>query len=282
MSSIIALNRVAESAATTGLSPVIWSGAIGACVALFSAILLGLFNAWHAAREKNRERTMTLRKEVYLPLVGSIPTVWSTLTKLPTTPQFDDKPMMDFGTYAMRLAAVAETETAIIAMDLSTTTATTFMELMTLAMPAHEALNDAGLAKEYRVKAGLKAELVQAKIDELLQAGIGEKSNFEALATSQKYHHVRSQEHWAIECAAMHQHAVYTMAYIRKLIEILPKLDSLRVKLLLALRRDMGLRTSESEYKAAMEAECVRMVNSLEGFIGSLEKKIQATNNANS
>ena len=279
MDSMITANSIAEQVAA---NPVVWSGVIGACVALFSNVMLALFNAWHAAREKSRERTMTLRKEVYLPLVGALPAVMSTFTKLPATPQFDEKPMIEFGSYATRLAAVAETKTAIIAMDLSTTMATTFMDLMVLAMPAHEALTDVGIAREYRVKANLKAELVQAKIDELLQTGIADKFNFEALTANQKYHHDRAQEHWANETLGLQKHAIHTIAYIQKLIELMPELDSLRVKLLLALRRDMGLKTSESEYKATMEAECARMINSLKRFIGGLEQKVQVPNNDNS
>jgi hypothetical protein len=276
---MITANSIAEQVAA---NPVIWSGVIGACVALFSNVLLAVFNAWYAAREKSRDRTMTLRKEVYLPLIGSIPAVWSALCKLPNTPQFDEKPMNDFGSYANRLAVVAETQTAIIAMELATKTATTFMDLMSLAIPAHQSLTDASIAKEYRVKFSQKGDLVQAKIDEHLQAGKGADANFEALTKNLKYHHERSQEYWERESAAINQHAVFTLAYIRKLIAILPQLDTMRVKLLLALRRDVEVRTSEKDFKAALQNECAQMISSLENFVASLEKQLQAAGVDNS
>jgi hypothetical protein len=257
-----------------GLSPIIWSGAIGAVVALFGATLLALFNAWHSSREKDRDRTMVLRKEVYLPLVASFPAAWNMLCKLPSNADFDEEPLMAFSACAHRLVAVAETDTAIIASELSTAVGSTFIELMRLAMPAHELLIDAKIAKEYRIKSSQKAELGQAKIDEHLQSGKAFDLSFEALRINVNYHNDQSQENWAIENKAIHQHAIHTLAYLRKIIEILPPLDILRINLLLALRNDMGLKTSEYEFRKSMEQECSKMVISIGKLITDLEQKI--------
>ena len=185
--------------------------------------------------------------------------------------------MIDFSACANKLAAVAETRTAIMSIELSTIIASKYLELMRFAIPAHEALSDAALAKEYRVKSSQKAELAQSKIDECLQSGKIEDSNFEALTANCKYHHEQSQEHWAEENEALHLHAIHTLAYMRKLIEILPELDSMRVRIFLALRSDIGLSTMENDFKLSMQDQCERMVASLDGFIASLERKIQAT-----
>lgn len=215
---------VVGEAASSGMSPVIWSGAIGAGIALFGGLVLTFFNAWYQAREKQLERTMALRKDVFLPLAASIPPVFNYFSNLPVLKKVNQKPMADFGECAAKLALVAEPATAILVSNANAHFSLTFLDLYQKAQPAVIAAADARRTKKYRVAANRKAEAVQTKLDEHVQGNWVTDDVYTALLANKKFHSDLGQTYWAEEIESCKLHSSHTMNYFHSLMAVLPRL----------------------------------------------------------
>ena len=267
--------------ASSGLSPSVVAVMIGAGAALITGIILAALNAWYQSNEKKRERTMALRREVYLPLAAAMPAVLTYLIKLPTLLEVDEKPMGEFNACTQKLATVAETSTAILATEASTALGIEFMALFKLAQPSLQALREMGLAKERKDAAYLKSETIQARIDDHFHSGGVVDARFESFRHHHAFHLERAVTHGHEESASSIKHARETLLYLTVLIAILPKLDAMRFQLTMALRNDMDLKTDEPAFKAASDGQCARMVSALTVMIAKGEGELDALEGSN-
>ncbi len=115
---------------------------------------------------------MGLRREVYLPMAAAVPAMLDLLGTLATSENPDLEPYRKLSEVSAKLSVVAETETAILITRASGRLIAEYMLLSIHAQAARAAFADAQRHKVYRTEALEKANMVQSKVDELLQSAV--------------------------------------------------------------------------------------------------------------
>ena len=260
---------------------VVWSGASGAIVALLGVLLANWQNSrrqkdQHAfdAREKKRDRTVALRKEVYLPLAASWQEAQGYLGTLIGTQEKNGEPLMRFAAAATKLTVVAEMPTAILANKVAAELTKKYMVLLLAAEPARLANDRIEAARQFRTAAQENVKLAQLEIDKFLRGAQSDRIIFEALMLNKKRYDDMVQEFWNAELAAQKLQAFHTLEYMRKLTTTIPELAKLGFSLLLEARRDLELRTDDDGYLSAFVAEQKDVLHVLHETINKLEESL--------
>ena len=258
---------------------VVWSGASGAIVALLGVLLANWQNSrrqkdQHAfdAREKKRDRTVALRKEVYLPLAAAWQEAQSYLGALIGTQEKNGEPLMRFAAAATKLTVVAEMPTAILANKVTAELTKTYLVLLLAAEPARHAHERIEAAKQFRIAAQENVKLAQLEIDKFLRGAQSDRVVFEALMLNKKRYDDMVQEYWNAELAAQKLQALHTLEYMRKLTTTIPNLAKLGFSLLLEARRDLELKTDDNSYISSFESEQESVLRVMHETINKLER----------
>lgn len=135
---------------------VIWSGVVGAALALCGVLVSNRGNTArlriqldHDAREKGKERTAALRRDVYQRVVEELVKANVHLAGLPSldpTKVNIGEGLQGFFSTAARLQLVAEPKTALLMNTLVSEYGELLIDLMAELMPVHAAQSDIQIA----------------------------------------------------------------------------------------------------------------------------------------
>lgn len=259
--------------------PVVWSGVVGAVVALLGVILNSWLTARNQANEKRLDRTMALRKEVYLPLVASLAEVQLLLGGLASGVEIDLEPLVSFTGAASKVSIIAETKTTILANRLSSELNLAFMDLNIASFKARGATMDIGIHKELRLKAQAEVDIATSEINKFHRAGSVDRLVFDALQRNRDSHVAEVRRCSDLEVAASFTHTSESMEYLRRYREKIPALSNELVGLYVAIRAELGLETGP-EYIESLDLQRDRTLAGLDAHIQHLEVLVEETRNS--
>lgn len=273
------MSLLATSAAIAEIPSIVWSGISGATLALLGVVIANWQNLkrqrdQHAfdAREKRRDRILTLRREVYLPLAGSWQEALGFLGTLAASKNDSVEPLTKFTSAAMKLAVVAEMPTAILANKASSELAKAYLHLNQAAIPARQASEQIETFKEFRIAAQENVKIAQQEIDKFLRGAQTDRIMFEALTANKKRYDELVDQYWTMENNAQKQRAIQTIQYLREVASSIPQLAKFGFTLFVEARRDFELETDEAAYAAAYNAEQDSLHEVMQKTIDQLSK----------
>lgn len=259
--------------------PIIWSGVIGAVVALLGVFVANWQNAkrqkdQHAfdAREKKRDRTMAIRKEVYLPLASALQDAQNFLETLAENEDDEHEPITRFAAAVAKLGVVAEMSTAILANKVCSDLLKAYYSLLIEVRPCREARENALNTREYRVRAEARADGTQKEIDKFLGAANTDRVAFDTMIAIKKRDQDMADEFFIAENAAVQLEAIHKINYLRLLTEKISQYTMSGFALLIAVRHDLELQTDESAFLASLISQRDDVLAEMRSMIEDLEK----------
>lgn len=263
---------------------VIWSGIIASILTLSGVLISNRSNTTrlqtqltHDRQEKIKERTLSLRREVYLKTVEELVKLNAYLASLP---QQDigkgnlGEGFVGFQTASARLQLVAEPRTALLALRLSGTYSELFLELMHHLMVLGEAKSDIQIADDLYTKANNEAQRILSAMTQLNETGEPDQQAFDALQRSFQFSQEQASQFAANRSAGWASFNRGNIAFMRDLFSRIREIAPQQMKLLVEIRRDLSLTGDLTEVEEEMQKQLDRMTEKLTQFLQAMESKI--------
>lgn len=258
----------------------VWSGIIGAILALSGVLLSNRgstsrlrIQLQHDAAEKARERTATLRRDVYLRAVEELVKANSHLAGLPnidpTKVNIGDG-LQGFFAAAARLQLVAEPKTALLVNGLVGQYGELLFELLAQLQPAHAARSDIQIADHHYALAQTEVTRVLGEMAKLNESGQHDPVVFLALQSAFDFQQEQSAKFAADRGAAWSRFNAASIGFQRKLLAKLRELTSRQVPVMIELRRDLGLGGELDELEKQMREQMRRVEERFNALIATL------------
>ena len=259
---------------------VFWSGIIGAVLALSGVLISNRSNTTrlriqlqHDANEKAKERTASLRREVYLRTVEELVKANSHLASLPnldpTKVNLGDG-LQGFFSAAARLQLVAEPKTALLVNKLVGEYGEFVIDLLALLQPVHAARSDIQIADSHYTRVQSEVTRVLGELTKINESGNPNSAAFQGLGRSFDFHQGQSSKFASDSKAAWSRfnkaNIVFQRAVITKLRDLAPR----QVPVMIELRRDLGLNGQMDELEAQMRQQIQRMEDRFNALISAL------------
>ncbi|GAB2887674.1 hypothetical protein GCM10027046_14990 [Uliginosibacterium flavum] len=237
----------------------------------------------HDAAEKTKERTATLRREVYLRTVEELVKVNTHLVGLPqldlTKINLGDG-LQGFNSAAARLQLVAEPKTAAIVNQLQAEYGELVFDLMIHLMPASNAKTDIQIADEMYLKTQMEVTRILSEMTKQNESGTPDLRTFEALQTNLAFQQTQADKFSEERNAGWIRFTESNFAFQRFLISKLRDINTKHIPVLIAIRQDLGLTGNLDEIEAQMKAQGQRMESKFDeliSFFKANESAIQPT-----
>lgn len=226
----------------------------------------------HDAIEKDKERTMTLRQEIYLPVATDLTSVMSFLGAMPSY-SIDEiaksDPLRRYSAAAAKLALVATPSTALAVHRLSTETGALYLNVMALAMSIAERRSLLDVVDNLRETQLDEMARINADLAAIQESGIRDDVRFNAL--QMRYQSVQrvfdSQGHDRDEMARLQDEAF--REYGQKLLPQMRMLLDVSISVLVALRWDLGQAGDAAEFEREMRRQSQRVYAEAEAALRS-------------
>lgn len=260
---------------------VIWSGVIGAALALSGVILSNRSNTVrlqlqlrHDATEKAKERTAILRREVYLRVVEELVKANLHLTNLPNldpTKVNISEGVQGFFSAAARLQLIAEPTTVLLVNKLVGEYGEFLIDLLAQVQPAHAAKADVGLADHHYAAAQAEVTRALREMARLNESGKPDPAVFAALRTTFDFQQGQSAKFAEARDAAWARFNAANISFQRAVLTKLRDLAPRQVPVMVELRRDLGLDGGLDGLEAQMVQQMQRMEERFNTLIDKLE-----------
>jgi hypothetical protein len=267
-----------------GIPDVIWSGIIASVLTLSGVLISNRSNTTrlktqltHDREEKVKERTLSLRREVYLKATEELVKLNAYLASLP---QQDiakgniGEGFVGFQTASARLQLVAEPKTTLFAMRLSATYGELFLELMQHLMVLGKAKSDIQIADELYIKANNEVQRTLSAMTQHNETGKFDQQAFEALHRSFAFNQEQASKFVADRSAGWASFNQGNIIFMQHLFARIREIAPQQMKLMVEIRRDLSLTGDLSEVEEEMQKQIDRMAEKLNQFLQSIEEKI--------
>lgn len=263
---------------------VIWSGIIASALTLSGVLISNRSNTTrlktqltHDREEKVKERTLSLRREVYLKATEELVKLNAYIASLPQQDLAKGnlgEGFIGFQTASARLQLVAEPKTTLLAMRLSAAYGELFLELMQHIMVLGEAKYNIQIADEQYIKANNEVQRTLSAMTQQNETGRPDQQAFDALQHSFAFNQEQASkfaESRSAGWASFNQgNIVFTRYLFSRIREIAPQ----QMQLMVEIRRDLSLIGDLSEVEEEMQKQLDHMTEKLNQFIQSIEAKI--------
>lgn len=263
---------------------VIWSGIIASFLTLSGVLISNRSNTTrlntqltHDREEKIKERTLSLRREVYLKAAEELVKLNAYLASLP---QQDiakgnlGEGFVGFQTASARLQLVAEPQTTLLAMRLSGTYGELLLELTPRLMVLGEAKSDIQIADDLYTKANNEVQRILSAMTQQNESGKPGQQAFDALQRSFQFSQEQASQFAANRSAGWASFNRGNIAFMRHLFSRLREIAPQQMKLMVEIRRDLSLIGDLSKVEEEMQKQLDRMTEKLTQFLQSMESKI--------
>jgi hypothetical protein len=258
----------------------IWASVSGACLALSGVLLSNKSSTarlrdqlQHDAAEKAKERTATLRREVYLDMAEQLARANSHLAKLPNL----DPSNINLGegfqglfSAAARLQLIAEPKTAVVVSKLMSEYGEIVLDLFEHVPPVHKARTDIKIADQHYTNAQAEIGRLLGEMKRNTESGTRNPAVFQVLQSSFDFQQAQSAKFAADRDAAWSRLNVANVSFYRVLLAKVRDLAPRQVPMMLELRRDLGLTGELDELKEQLLLQAERMERRLTLLINSL------------
>lgn len=267
-----------------GIPDVIWSGIIASFLTLSGVLISNRSNTTrlktqlsHDREEKVKERTLSLRREVYLKATEELVKLNAYLA---TLPQQDigkgnlGEGFIGFQTASARLQLIAEPKTTLLAMRLSATYGELFLELMQHLIVLGKAKSDIQIADELYAKANNEVGRTLAAMTQHNETGKPDQQTFEALQRSFTFNQEQASKYAAVRSASWASFNHGNIAFSRQLFLRMREIAPQQMKLMVEIRRDLSLNGDLSLVEEEMQRQLERMTEKLDLFLKAIETTI--------
>jgi hypothetical protein len=262
---------------------VIWSGIIASFLTLSGVLISNRSNTTrlttqltHDRVERVKERTLSLRRDVYLKATEELVKLnafLGTLSQQDMTKGNLGEGFVGFQTASARLQLVAEPKTTLLAMQLSATYGELFLELMHHLMVLGKAKSDIQIADELYTKANSEVQRILAAMTQHNETGKADQRAFEALQRSFDFSQEQASKFAASRSESWVSFNKGNIAFMRHLFSRIREIAPQQMKLMVEIRRDLSLIGDLSEVEEEMQKQLERMAEKLNQFLLSMESK---------
>ncbi len=263
---------------------VIWSGIIASFLTLSGVLISNRSNTTrlktqltHDREEKVKERTLSLRRDVYLKATEELVKLNAFLASLPqqdmTKGNLGDG-FVGFQTASARLQLVAEPQTTLLAMRLSAAYSELFLDLMQHLMVLGKAKSDIQIADDLYTKANNEVQRILSAMTQHNETGKTDQQAFEVLQRNFAFSQEQASKLAADRSAGWVAFNQGNIAFMRHLLSRMRDIAPQQMKLMVEIRRDLSLNGDLSEVEAEMQEQLDRMAEKLSQFLESMESKI--------
>lgn len=260
---------------------VIWSGLIASLLTLGGVLISNGSNTkrlsiqlQHDATEKARERTATLRREVYLSAVEELTKANSHLASLPQTDSAKAniaEGIQGFFGAAAKLQLVAEPKTALLVNQLVATYGELLLRLMERAIPLHKTRSDISINDDLYIKAQAQVTRVLVEMTKFNEAAHVNDAVFAALQRSFEGYQAQTLKYAAKRKAAWNKFNCLNVEFCRQLLTEMRIVGEQQIPVLVEIRRDLGLTTELAAFRQQMESQWIRMSAQFDALLRTLQ-----------
>lgn len=267
-----------------GVPDVIWSGVIGAVIALCGVLILNRHNTkllktqlTHDREENVKERTLNLRREVYLKAVEELVKLDAFLGSLPqqdVTRGNIGEAFVDFQAASARLQLVAEPKTTLLAMRLSAAYDGLFLELMPYLIVLGKAKIDIQIADEMYAKTDNEVQRILSAMAQRNETGKSNQQAFDVLQRSFTFSQEQASKFADSRSAGWVSFNQGNIAFMRHLFPRIREIAPQKMKLMVEIRRDLSLLGDLSEVEEEMQRQLDRMAEKSDRLLQTIESEI--------
>jgi len=216
----------------------------------------------HDAREKDKDRTNTMRRDVYLKAAEEISRVGNYFGKIPLLDPAKvnvGDGLVDFLAVSSKLQLVANSVTSGLAGELTTTFGEILIDLLVKAKPIHEANTLIRISNDFYDVHQLELNRILTDMRHLNEAGNQDPQRFAALQHSFDVTERLSKAMIEQRETAFKQQLEGLRNYNLALMESLRSVGPLQIQVSAAIRGELGLETDIAAYEARLQANWKRM-----------------------
>ena len=260
---------------------VIWSGVIASVLALSGVLIANRSNTnrlriqlQHDAAEKAKERTATLRREVYLRAAEELTKANSHLASLPQSDLAKTNAaegLQGFFAAAAKLQLVAEPKTALLVNQLVATYGELLLRLLARLIPLQKARTDISINDGLYNKAQAEVTRVLAEMAKFNEAAQVSDAVFNALQRAFDSYQCQAETYAAERSASWDEFNRLNFEFCRQLLTDMRGLGEQQIPVLIEIRRDLGLTAELGAFREQMEAQWNRMSAQLDAMLRALQ-----------
>lgn len=255
---------------------VIWSGVIASVLTLSGVLISNRSNTTrlktqlaHDREEKMKERTLSLRREVYLKAAEELVKLNAYLGSLPqqdlTKGNIGDG-LIGFQTVSARLQLIAEPRASLLAMRLSGSYAELIFELMPHIMILGRAKSDIQIAEDFYTKANNETQRILAAMNQHIETGRCDQEAFDGLQRSMLFSQEEMTRFAAARSAAWASFNRANIDFVRHLYARIREIAPEQINLMEEIRRDLSLTGDLSEIREEMQKQINRSAERVAQF----------------
>ena len=227
------------------------------------------------SKEKQRDRIMALRKEVYLPLAAALTEANAFLFSLPNqliNDPLNQAPLTALGAAISRLIITSDTETAVAAQKVAGGVGKLYFVLVELALPITQADARAKIFRKHKEKAELDRDRVYLDITKFNEAANTDEAIFNAKQRSQAWFQEQSENWAAKEMEALSEFQQQQFRFARTTAELIQPFAADGIALLLRIREDLGLKTDTKSLTEALDSGRKEMLTAIHELVAKMEQ----------
>ena len=259
---------------------VVWSGVVASVLTLSGVLLSNASNTkrlvlqlQHDSTERGRERTGSLRKDVYIKFAAELVSANAHLANLPQV-DLDKTNLADglrgFLAASAQLQLVADPKTTLLASQLSARYNELFFDLLKHLVPVSSARNDIRIADDQYVRANQEVNRVLAEMTRLNESGRPDQLAFEALARNGELQRTNAQAYAEARSEGWKQFNAALQRFQRFLLSQLREIGAQNIAVMVEIRRDLGLTGDLSELELHFREQWTRMEARFDSLIAML------------
>lgn len=260
---------------------VVWSAIIASVLTLSGVLISNRSNTsqlriqlQHDASEKAKERTATLRREVYLCVAEELTKSNSHIASLPQADLAKTNAadgLQGFFAAAAKLQLVAEPKTALLVNRLVGSYGELLLSLMERLIPLQNAKSDIAINDQLYDKAQSEVYRVLSEMSKFNETAQVNDLVFGALQRSLNAHQSLANDYANARQAAWAEFSALNVKFLRQLLVDMRLIGDQQIPVLVEIRRDIGLTADLEAMQAQMEEQWARMSQQIDKMISALQ-----------
>lgn len=259
---------------------VVWSGIIASFLTLSGVLISNWSNTnrlrmqlRHDAAEKSKERTATLRRDVYLLAAEELTKANSHLASLPQSDLAKTNAadgLQGFFAAAAKLQLVAEPKTALLVNQLVANYGELLLRLLARLIPLQEAKTDISLNDDLYNKAQTEVTRVLNEMAKFNEAAQVNASVFGALQRAFDGYQAQANGFADSRTAAWAKFNQLNAEFCRELLVDMRQISEQQIPVLIEIRRDLGLTAELDAFRKQMDAQWNKMSDQIDALLKTL------------
>jgi hypothetical protein len=246
-----------------------WASIAGAVFALSGVVLSNRSSAarlrlqlQHDAAEKSKERTTSMRREVYLQTIEELCKANAHLAALPNIDPAKSnigEGFQGFFSSAARLQLVAETRTVLLVNALAGDYMELVFKLLACVQPAHSAKQDIEIANDLYSEGKDEIKRILGEIRKINESGAPNPAALHSLERSFDFQQSQCAKHASDRDAAWTRFHQANITFQKTVLASIRELAPRQIPVMMGLRHDLGLDGEADELEAQLRARVQRM-----------------------